>query len=564
MEDIRTLEDFDLELFEMFETTFSDIYPDMFRNKKLFNSWGRKCNFIISSLKNVISQKEKDILVQKLINTLIELLSDKESTKGLQYLSSFNNELFSAYNQEMLTFRNSISTCIFTFISYDQETKKYKPPINEEVKEVLNIYFKDYKFLKSLFDLVKYSLNTNDIYNEFLLILNNKDILEALITNKNCVLNTRQKEFIALNKFNLSESHEFMAKLRALTVSNDDLFIELKNISNKKRKKNKKKKVEKNNKKDKVIPDNTTDIDYPEDTLNNNKEDKKEDIKIESNKKINIKEKKINDLYPGDKNFNEISDISLPERIKSLEKDNELMIKKIQELEAIIMEERKINKETTDSLQANIIEERRRNKETTDSLQATIVKERKRNKEITDNLKAAIVEERKRNKKNLDNLENKIDICEIKISMICYRDLIKEIINYSCDFFGLQIKDENTLWNKVIGLQKLLETSKDIKILSLNEKFIFSQFIYISFLTLNHVNHKVHDGEEGYLSDYSISNFMNCFKDYLELYLYDILKDKRKSNITKFINLIPQIKDIEVIIDKIGFNYIEDFDCDEL
>ena len=603
MEDYRSLEDFDLELFEMFESTFAFKYPDMFRNKKLFNSWGRKCNFIINSLKNVILKKEKDILVQKVINTLIEFLADKEITTGLKYFSSFNNELFSTHKQEMLSFRNSISTCIFSLIDYNKETKKYRPPINEEIGDLVNTYLKDYDFLKSLFDLVEYSLNTDDIYNEYLSLLNNSDILKVLINHKNCILNIRQKEFIISNKFKFSESHEFLVKLKALTMSNDNLIKELKNINNKKKKKKYKNKKEENNKlkeNNNITHTNNTNINYPKDTSNNKQESKKEDFKIESNKEndnithsnnINIdylidtannkqeskkedikiesnnnkeskKEIKIHDLNQGD--INEISNTSLTEKIKSLEKVNELMIKKIKDLEATIVEERERNKKANDELKATIVEERERNKKANDELKATIVEERERNKKTTDELKATIVEERERNKKSLNNLENKIDICEIKISMICYRDLIKEIINYSCEYFGLKIKDENILWNKVKGLQKLLLTSKDIKILNLNEKTIFSQFIYISFLTLNHVNHNVHDGEEGYLSDYSISNFINCFKDYLELYLYDILKDKKKSNITKFISLIPQIKDIEEIIDKIGFNYVEDFDCEEL
>ena len=42
-----------------------------------------------------------------------------------------------------------------------------------------------------------------------------------------------------------------------------------------------------------------------------------------------------------------------------------------------------------------------------------------------------IIQERRRNQQIVDNLENKIDVCEEKIGMICYRDLIKDIISYS-------------------------------------------------------------------------------------------------------------------------------------
>ena len=51
--------------------------------------------------------------------------------------------------------------------------------------------------------------------------------------------------------------------------------------------------------------------------------------------------------------------------------------------------------------------------------------------------------------------------------------------------------------------------------LTQKEKSIFSNFIYSSFLTLKNVNHNVHEG--GCVSNYTISNFIDCLQSYVEL-----------------------------------------------
>ena len=192
--------------------------------------------------------------------------------------------------------------------------------------------------------------------------------------------------------------------------------------------------------------------------------------------------------------------------------------------------------------------------------------ERKKNIQMMDEERKKniqmIVEERKRNKKVTDELENRIDICETKIGMICYRDLIKDIIDYSFKYFKVPIKGENNLWNKVQGITELLIKSTNKSVLTIDEKKIYSNFIYISFLTLKNVNHNVHGGDGGYVSNYSISNFIECLKDYIGLYLLEILNEKKESKVSEIIKNIPLLKDVEAILEKIGFTYEDDFDCD--
>ena len=365
METQKTIIEYDLELFNIFQTSFSLKYPELFENKKLFNSRGRKCNFILKSLKNIILKKENNIEVKKAINTLLELLSEKEQNAGLCYLSSFDYELYTNYKDEILEFRNEITECIFDYI-INQE-KNTKCSFTEKIHAAFTIIFEDYKFLKSLFDIIEYSLDKNiDIYNEFLNLLNNKDIFQKIIENKNCILNTHQKEFIISNKIILDESASLLKELKAKTITNDELLKELDDISSNKNSKKKGKKSSKKNKKVNIIASNN---DEPKAFSNNT-------INNASNKNagntININNSNIDDKAIKDDD-KECLNKSLTERINSLEKINVHLLKEIEVL-----------------------------------------------------------------KKTTDDLRNRIDICETKINMICYRDLIKDIINYSFKYFNVE------------------------------------------------------------------------------------------------------------------------------
>lgn len=154
-----------------------------------------------------------------------------------------------------------------------------------------------------------------------------------------------------------------------------------------------------------------------------------------------------------------------------------------------------------------------------------------------------IIQERKRNQKIVDNLENRIDICEAKIGMIWYRDLIKEIISYSYVFFKLPKDGETNLWNKIKRIKNKISLSNKVDCLNSNEKKNYGYFIHISYLTLKNVNHNIHEG--GYVSNYSINNFIDCLKDYLDLYLMEILDGK---NNKKLQNLFPLFQNLKVLI----------------
>ena len=90
--------------------------------------------------------------------------------------------------------------------------------------------------------------------------------------------------------------------------------------------------------------------------------------------------------------------------------------------------------------------------------------------------------------------------------MICYRDLIKDIINYSYDFFKLPKDGETNLWNKVKSINNKISLLNKADCLNSNEKKIYADFIYISYLTLKNVNYNIHEG--GYVSNYSINNLI--------------------------------------------------------
>ena len=288
------------------------------------------------------------------------------------------------------------------------------------------IFFDAYKFLKSLFDIIEFSLdNSVDIYEEFLLLLNNKDIFQKICEHKKCVLNTHQKDFIISNKFKIEELDTFLKELKAKEITNDELLKELNDIDINKKSQKKKKKSSKQNTKNNISASNT---------ISNDDDESKHYSTSTNNDDINKTKETIIKISDSNYDSKDLKD-----------KERDYLIERIKLIE----------------------------------------------KEIEDLKKAN------------DNLTNRLDICETKINMICYRDLIKDIINYSFEYFNVSSSLGKNLWSKVIGIKRSLKYSKDKMLLSNEEKEIFSGFIYFSFLTLKNVNHNVHDGEEGYVSDYS-------------------------------------------------------------
>ena len=410
MDEIKSLEEYDNELFDIFQTSFSSKYPDIFENKKLYNTWGRKCNFILKSLKNTILKDEKNPETQKSIKTLLDFLTDKGNNTKLKHLSSFT----------------------------------------VKIQEGFNIYFQTYGFLKSLFDLIEYSLdNSVDIYKEYLLLLNNDDIIQQILVNKNCTLNSNQKKFITLNKYDLVND-ELIQEINNFNINQ----IHIDENKNKNFSKNIKEKNETDEPSDKKKLDTSSHSENNKTEVNDNT--KKDKVNI-SNKEIGVTS--INKIDNTNNNYEE--------RITNLELKN---AKLLQEIECM--------KKTIKNISLD-------------------------NDELKNRIKNISLDN--------DELKNRIDICETKISMICYRDLIKDIINYSFKYFNITLKGKNGLLNKVNGIKDLLNSSKKIGLNS-DEKGIYSIFIYISYLILKYVNHNVHDNDGNYISDYSISNFIKCLK----------------------------------------------------
>ncbi len=180
-----------------------------------------------------------------------------------------------------------------------------------------------------MLDIVEYSLDKNvDIYNEFLLLLNNKGIFQKIIDHKNCVLNTNQKEFILSNKFILDESASFLKELNTKTIINDELLKEINETSsNKNSKKKGKNSSNKKSKKNKDVNIIETNIDEPKiysnDTINIDNT-----LNKNTGNAININNSDIEDKAIKDEDKGSINK-SLTERINSLEIINAHLLKEI-------------------------------------------------------------------------------------------------------------------------------------------------------------------------------------------------------------------------------------------
>ena len=513
MKSAKNLEDYDNDLFFIFKNEFSSKYKNRFSNETLFNSWEKKCNYIILFFKNIISKESLENFIIKDINILLEFITEKneEENNDLKYLSSFKDEIFIDYRDKILSFRNLISTFFFKLIiKYKDE--KYEDdeedPIFNIIQEALDAYLsKEYLFLKGLFDLLKYSLDNNvNIYEEFLLILNNKNIIQKIINNKNCILNSNQKEFLLSQKIHLGESLSFLDKLKNITITNDQLLEEIKIAKTETKKRNKKKKTKK--------------------ILSNFNPNEKEEIKLSSqieNKKLEIIEKNnINSFHINNhdnKNIfiiNNKENINLKEKEKEREKDSYLL-EKFDFLE----KENKLLHQEIDELKNMII------------------------KEKNENLKM---------RKEIINLENKIKIFELKINIMGYSGLIKDLINYSYDFFNCPKENNIKLDKKVKLIQKIMSSENETNVLNNREKLIFSNFISFSFLILKNSNNENIYEDKNELED-SINNLVKCLTEYLELHNFEITKENNKNNCYNIEKYIPKKEDIQSILDKIKFNY---------
>lgn len=529
----KSLKDYDDELFIEFKKVFCVQFEDKFKNEKLYNTWGRKCNFIIKILKNIQCIKKND--VKKVINILIEFLSDKESSNGLQYLSSFSNEIYKNYTQKMLAFRNEISSFLFTLINFFLVSKKGEIMI--EINKSLYNYLDNYNFLKCLFILIQYSLDSSvDIFEEFMLLLNNNDIIKKIIENKNCTLNYKQKAFLQQQKFDLANCNNLLKELKEITINNEELLLDILSAKNSMEKKKTKKHKSKNNNKD-------------------NKEE---------NKKTNLNQTPSKNI---------ISNLPL----KNKNEDYNV----INEIENSLTDQLTINqnedKEPTNFIYENknesLIENKENSSKNNDIKKSGNLNLAKTTNEIppkdNDNEKVKLIEEQnkmliekiksydEKNQKLKDYYQNKIDILESQIGMICYRDLIKDLINYSFNYFKCHENKNYALWKKVKSIKnKIISSSNDNATLNSKEREIFSNFINISFIALKNVNYNVHEGF--YISNYSIEDFIRCFKNYIDLYDIELLTRRNKNKID-----IPNAEEIKAILNKIHFVDEDDFTYDD-
>ena len=464
MQEIIKIEEYDLSLFDIFKQEFSTKYKRKFKNEKLYDSYESKCLFIIKFLTSLYNQSKKNY-IKNAVTILLEFISDKNPSHNSIHLSQFKNDIFSKYKNELMSFRNTIATLFFKLIvkyeedNYDDEfeDEEIMPIINDAIDTYLS---EKYNFLKGFFELIKYCLNQDDnIYKEFLLILNNDDIFKKLTENQNYCLNYKQKEFLLKTKFEIDESLEILEKLKSIKISNDELLVflnENKEINSKKKKIKKKKYKKQSDKLDRkqnlIIEENLE--------KNKNDSDSSNTLVKINNNIITSNEEKNND----------------DSKIKNLIKENNSLE---------IRDENKILKKQSENI----------------------------NKEIN---------------QNFEKLKERIEGCESEIKFIYYKDFVKDIINYSYEYFNNNTNANINLIDKVNFIQKTLK-SKDFLILNEKEKSIFFNFINSSF------------------------NFVNENKKIFFHFFENKSSDNNDKCIFNLKEINPKLEDIKNILNKIKY-----------
>lgn len=409
--EIPLLEYYDGLLFSLFRNEFSLQYKDKFINEKLYNSWGRKCNFIINFLKNLSKELKQDC-IKNSINIYLGFITDKEKKYDLKYLSSFENDTFIHFNEKMLLFRNKISTFFFKLIlKYKNQTKfEEENPIMSTIGQAIENYLNgEFNFLKDVFDLLKYCLDLNvNIYEEFLLLLNSDDIIINIIRNKKCTLNSNQIKFIKNQKIELGKPITFFDELKSINISNDEFLNEYNEIkSNFKIKKTSKKKskvdiqnyINPSKEKEKAF--------ISENNNTNNKGEMMNKIIEEDNNTDNLN---VNEKILEDTNTT-ISNINKDENLEDSDPLEKNKVMKIQ-IEKIQKENRKLKQENQKLKQKiqKLEQENQKLKEEKPKVEHKIEK-------LEKNLDKEKKERKQEIKIMYDNLKNKIDICESNIPL---------------------------------------------------------------------------------------------------------------------------------------------------
>ena len=377
--------EYDIYLFKYFKELFSKKFKDKFSNEKLLNTWGRKCQFLFNFLKK-LSKNTTKVSTKKAIQLLLDFLKNKEQKQGLEYFSSFNYTIFKDYKKEILSFRNMLAGIILKII-YSCEFENANFDLLEKIDNSVQILIsQNYKFLIGLYRLLEVCFSPEKkIGLDFISIINNKDITKKIIENGKCTLNSRQKFYIINNQFKLNEHLSYLENLKNTKLSNKELECEILEEKNELKGKGGQK-YNKNSKINSIECSNVIENIHKRNNIIDNS--------------LSQKNNEINFKFQSSLDQND----DLNTKVKFMEKENNELKRKVEFLT-------------------------QENNELKNNVELLHQKIELLNMEL-ESLKSRFDESEANNNKNQNELQNRIDVLESIISMICYRDLIKEIINY--------------------------------------------------------------------------------------------------------------------------------------
>ena len=377
--------EYDTYLFKYFKELFSKKFKDKFSNEKLLNTWGRKCQFLFNFLKK-LSKNTTKLSTKKAIQLLLDFLKNKEQKQGLEYFSSFDYTIFKDYKKEILSFRNMLAGIILKII-YSCEFENANFDLLEKIDNSVQILIsQNYKFLIGLYRLLEVCFSPEKkIGLDFISIINNKDITKKIIENGKCTLNSRQKFYIINNQFKLNEHLSYLENLKNTKLSNKELECEILEEKNELNGKGGQK-YNKNSKINSIECSNVIENIHKRNNIIDNS--------------LSQKNNEINFKFQSSLDQND----DLNTKVKFMEKENNELKRKVEFLT-------------------------QQNNELKNNAELLHQKIELLNMEL-ESLKSRFDESEANNNKNQNELQNRIDVLESIISMICYRDLIKEIINY--------------------------------------------------------------------------------------------------------------------------------------
>ena len=377
--------EYDTYLFKYFKELFSKKFKDKFSNEKLLKTWGRKYQFLFNFLKKM-SKNTTKVSTKKAIQLLLDFLKNKEQKQGLEYFSSFNYTIFKDYKKEILSFRNMLAGIILKII-YSCEFENANFDLLEKIDNSVQILIsQNYKFLIGLYRLLEVCFSPEKkIGLDFISIINNKDITKKIIENGKCTLNSRQKFYIINNQFKLNEHLSYLENLKNTKLSNKELECEILEEKNELNGKGGQK-YNKNSKINSIECSNVIENIHKRNNIIDNS--------------LSQKNNEINFKFQSSLDQND----DLNTKVKFMEKENNELKRKVEFLT-------------------------QENNELKNNVELLHQKIELLNMEL-ESLKSRFDESEANNNKKQNELQNRIDVLESIISMICYRDLIKEIINY--------------------------------------------------------------------------------------------------------------------------------------